>query len=589
MGNQSGFTKRGGHGQSGRQGGSRDQATGTPARVGVPMFMKRPAPSGEQAPRTAGRFAVGASSSRFEHEADAAASRVLANELADAPPQSSRPAIEPRAGRSSIAEAAGSPGEALDPGTRGYMESRFGVGLGQVRVHTGPAAASLTRGLGARAFTHGSDVFFGEGHRPGRDALTAHELAHVVQQSGGVTDGPSGSIPAYTGAAQVQCSFTASYPEPSGNGVFEVDLQTREGAVDTPPTQSGMDGYIRFVPAAGSPNANVIAFTQIVKLTDAGGADVDPSSMPPAQAPRGALGDPGLRTADNPGTGVEGGYFTDVHHRPNAGSPGVPRGDFLSPRYNFQPAPAGTVGVAGQTQQPAQYGGGTGGVVGQTPGFKRSDDPADIRSAALYDFPGTAGATANLDFRFESVALGEDTMFAYGAVSWGFDLRAGRVQNEYLHVVSGQSVTFDEALERHRDFYVHEPVTFYFDFDSDVLGGGEAAKIDAFLAYLSRNPDVHMSLEGFADQVGGASAYNRNLSLRRARAVETALLARGVPANRIDPAIVSHGASTAATANAGTGDQGGSAALGADQAREENRWANRRVVLGFRHVPAAGP
>jgi outer membrane protein OmpA-like peptidoglycan-associated protein len=187
---------------------------------------------------------------------------------------------------------------------------------------------------------------------------------------------------------------------------------------------------------------------------------------------------------------------------------------------------------------------------------------------------------------FESVALGEDTGVIYGAVEWGFGLRAGSVVNEHVSVSPGQSATFDEALERHRDFYVHEPVTFYFPFDSDALSAAEAAKIDTFLPYLTRNPDVELSLEGFADQVGGASDYNLDLSLRRAQSVEAALLARGVAAARINGILIGRGASTSATGDAGTGDVGGDAAVGADQRREANRWANRRVVLSFSHVPA---
>ena len=64
------------------------------------------------------------------------------------------------------------------------MEPRFGVDLAGVRVHTGPASAALCRALGAWAFAYGDRVFFGEGVAPGNDALTAHELAHVVQQVG---------------------------------------------------------------------------------------------------------------------------------------------------------------------------------------------------------------------------------------------------------------------------------------------------------------------------------------------------------------------------------------------------------------------
>jgi outer membrane protein OmpA-like peptidoglycan-associated protein len=187
------------------------------------------------------------------------------------------------------------------------------------------------------------------------------------------------------------------------------------------------------------------------------------------------------------------------------------------------------------------------------------------------------------------VALGEDTMFTYGAVTWGFGVHAGHVVDEHLSVRAGQSATFDAAMERHRDFYVHEPVTFYFEFDDAGLSALEAAKIDSFLPYLTRNSDVELSLEGFADIAGGASDYNRDLSMRRVEAVEAGLLAKGIAGSRIAGITIGHGASASATPDAGTGDQGGSAAVAADQSREANRWANRRVVLTFSHVAAPAP
>ena len=182
-------------------------------------------------------------------------------------------------------------------------------------------------------------------------------------------------------------------------------MQTREGAVKTPPTHSGLDGYMRFVPNPDAPNSNTIVMVQIVRTTDLTGADINSASTPALQAPRGALGDPGLRTADNPLTGVEGGFKTDVHHRANPTAPGAAPGSSLSPRYNFQPAPAGTVGH-GQTAQLPQYGGGVGGVVGQTPGFKRSSEAADMRSAAMFDAPGLASSHRDLNMDFETVVKG---------------------------------------------------------------------------------------------------------------------------------------------------------------------------------------
>jgi hypothetical protein len=43
------------------------------------------------------------------------------------------------------------------------MEPRFGADFSSVRVHTGGEAVQMNRELGAQAFAHGSDVYFGAG------------------------------------------------------------------------------------------------------------------------------------------------------------------------------------------------------------------------------------------------------------------------------------------------------------------------------------------------------------------------------------------------------------------------------------------
>lgn len=79
-------------------------------------------------------------------------------------------------------------GNPLDLRTRSFFESRLGVDLGQVRVHTDTNAARLAGHLDAAAFTYGADIAFAAGrYAPGSpkgDRLLAHELAHVIQQEG---------------------------------------------------------------------------------------------------------------------------------------------------------------------------------------------------------------------------------------------------------------------------------------------------------------------------------------------------------------------------------------------------------------------
>jgi len=62
----------------------------------------------------------------------------------------------------------------------------LGHDFGSVRVHDGPASAAAAASVGAQAFAHGQNVYFGAGEyrpdlRPGQ-WLIAHELAHTVQQ-----------------------------------------------------------------------------------------------------------------------------------------------------------------------------------------------------------------------------------------------------------------------------------------------------------------------------------------------------------------------------------------------------------------------
>ena len=67
------------------------------------------------------------------------------------------------------------------------MEPRFGVPLGDVRIHTDSNAARAARSLKAAAFTTGQEIYFGhERYQPETGSgrrLLAHELTHTLQQA----------------------------------------------------------------------------------------------------------------------------------------------------------------------------------------------------------------------------------------------------------------------------------------------------------------------------------------------------------------------------------------------------------------------
>ena len=80
---------------------------------------------------------------------------------------------------------AASNGEPLPGQVRAMMETALGMDFSAVRIHVGRQAGDL----GARAFTHGTNIFFAPGqYQPftkiGQELL-AHELTHVVQQARG--------------------------------------------------------------------------------------------------------------------------------------------------------------------------------------------------------------------------------------------------------------------------------------------------------------------------------------------------------------------------------------------------------------------
>ncbi|MFF2007859.1 DUF4157 domain-containing protein [Streptomyces sp. NPDC058195] len=84
-------------------------------------------------------------------------------------------------------------GAPLDTDTRTDMEARMGADFSDVRVHTDSAAHESAKGVGAHAYTVGSNVVFQrDAYDPsstqGRTTL-AHELTHVIQQRNGPVDG----------------------------------------------------------------------------------------------------------------------------------------------------------------------------------------------------------------------------------------------------------------------------------------------------------------------------------------------------------------------------------------------------------------
>lgn len=89
---------------------------------------------------------------------------------------------------SSKIERSSGKGNPLSENTLHEMNSSFGADFSDVNVHDDSEAINMNKELNAQAFTHGRDIYFNEGKYNPQNSegkfLLAHELTHVVQQSG---------------------------------------------------------------------------------------------------------------------------------------------------------------------------------------------------------------------------------------------------------------------------------------------------------------------------------------------------------------------------------------------------------------------
>lgn len=89
---------------------------------------------------------------------------------------------------SMVSQTLQSVGQPLDKSIRAFMEPHFGFDFGNVQVHNDTQAHQSAKAINALAYTWNNRIVFGEGqykpHSATGKKLLAHELTHVVQQSG---------------------------------------------------------------------------------------------------------------------------------------------------------------------------------------------------------------------------------------------------------------------------------------------------------------------------------------------------------------------------------------------------------------------
>ncbi len=83
-----------------------------------------------------------------------------------------------------------SSGQQISQTSRSFFEPRFGHDFSNVKIHTDAVAAKSAQSINALAYTTGNNIVFNSGqYSPDSDSgkkLMAHELTHIVQQTGSV-------------------------------------------------------------------------------------------------------------------------------------------------------------------------------------------------------------------------------------------------------------------------------------------------------------------------------------------------------------------------------------------------------------------
>jgi ABC-type cobalt transport system substrate-binding protein len=220
-------------------------------------------------------------------------------------------------------------GSPLDEEVRSFMEPRFGNDFSGVRIHTGSNAVSMNKELHAQAFTHGSDIYFNEGkYNPGNNEgkrLLAHELTHVVQQTGAVQ--PKSVTKLTTKENKVQAkkwSAVSSDALPAVQLKENPQEQTGKNNQAQPAklapaaataTESGQGGAKPQAPAAKGGTATATpkgessggtgaAKQNVIKQTASGSADVGTGGVGDAKSPASPQDDPAFQAVVNKAKGV---------------------------------------------------------------------------------------------------------------------------------------------------------------------------------------------------------------------------------------------------------------------------------------------
>lgn len=174
-----------------------------------------------------------------------------------------------------------------------------------------------------------------------------------------------------------------------------------------------------------------------------------------------------------------------------------------------------------------QAGTGTGGGSGQ-PQANRTGTGAAIGAAS----GAVLGAVLGGDKRGRGALIGAA---AGGALGAGVGRAMDQQQKEFEQVLAAEQAANEVEIERVREDLLKLTLDseVSFDFDSAMIKPSFEPTLEKLAEVLGKYEESDAVIVGHTDAVGSED-YNQRLSVRRAEAVETALIDRGVAAARLD-------------------------------------------------------
>ncbi|MFL5764165.1 MAG: DUF4157 domain-containing protein [Bacteroidia bacterium] len=279
-------------------------------------------------------------------------------------------------------------GQSLQPELQQEMGSKIGADFGSVRIHTGSHAAEMNQEIGAKAFTHGNDIYFNKRqYDPASDHgkhLLAHELTHTVQQSGVVS-------PMIQRAAQ-KTDYGEFVDTPEFNPITLLNTSLGDQII------GGM--VLNFNPGTNV-DATQIGMVQSVKSLDGLGASKE--TEPEAKA----------RTVQD---GAAKGYKLDREKgmtNPFFGVLDDAKMDKMPPKGQNVIFPPSLAITAGPTYEI---------------GYNYNNGSSVLtKSAVLRDAPHTPIADESVEFESTAMGIaGNQKGMYYGSVSWGWTYVTGQ-------------------------------------------------------------------------------------------------------------------------------------------------------------------